>query len=76
MKKRKLVPYPLLFPILIPLIFPFLFLGLLSYFVEPHLRPPVRYVEIHGVQCHLEYVVDRYDSHGGPAESHDRVVCP
>jgi hypothetical protein len=74
-RKGKLVPYPLLFPILIPLIFPFLFLGMVICFVEPYLHPPVHHVEVHGQDCHLEYVIERFNSHGGPI-GHDKVVCP
>jgi len=73
-KKNKLFPYPLIFPILIPLLFPFTFIGVIVYFIEPP-SSNVRYIEVNGQDCHIEYVKDRRNSHGGGI-GHDRAVCP
>lgn len=58
-----------------PLVFPILFLGIVIYFMEPHLKSSVRYIEVNGQTCHIEYVIDRLNSHAGPV-GHDKAVCP
>lgn len=73
-KKTKLVPYPLIFPILIPLVFPALFIGVLIFLFEPS-ESTVRHIEVNGQDCHIEYVKDRCNSHGGRI-GHDKAVCP
>jgi cell division septal protein FtsQ len=70
----KVKVYPLIFPILIPLLFPFTFIGVMVYFIEPP-SSNVRYIEVNGQDCHIEYVKDRRNSHGGGI-GHDRAVCP
>jgi hypothetical protein len=73
-RNSKFKIYPLIFPILIPLIFPFLFAGIMVYIFEPP-EPKVRYIEVNGQDCHIEYVKDKCNSHGG-CSWHDRAVCP
>lgn len=71
-KKNKLIPW--VFPLLIPLLFPILFLVLMIYSFELA-KPPVRHIEVNGQDCHIEYVRERCNSHGGCAR-HNKAVCP
>lgn len=70
----KIKTYPLIFPILIPLLFPFTFIGVIVYFIEPP-SSNVRYIEVNGQDCHIEYVKGRCNSRGG-CRGHDKAVCP
>lgn len=72
--KRMRIPYPLVFPILIPILFPLTFIGVMFCFIDPP-KPNVRYIEVNGQDCHIEYVKGICNSHGG-CSWHDKAVCP
>lgn len=52
----------------------FSFIGLIVYLSTLD-KPGIRYIEVNGQNCHIEYVIDRTNSHSGPV-GHDRAVCP